>query len=64
VPQDVRDRIWDPFFTTKDVGKGTGLGLDIARRIVVEEHGGRLELARSAPGDTAFVVQLPVVGAA
>jgi signal transduction histidine kinase len=62
VPQALRDRIWEPFFTTKPVGQGTGLGLDIARR-VVEQHGGRLELA-SLPGDTRFTVLLPSAEAA
>ena len=53
-----RDRIIEPFFTTKPVGQGTGLGLDIAQRIVARDHGElRLE---SAPGDTRFQVLLPV----
>lgn len=59
VPDDIRRRIFDPFFTTKEPGKGTGLGLDIARRIVVERHGGDLSLD-SVPGDTRFIVRLPL----
>jgi signal transduction histidine kinase len=59
VPEDIRRRIFDPFFTTKEPGKGTGLGLDIARRIVVERHGGDLSL-ESAPGNTRFIVRLPL----
>jgi signal transduction histidine kinase len=59
VPDEIRDRIWDPFFTTKDVGAGTGLGLDIARRIVVRQHGGQIG-AQTRPGDTCFQVRLPV----
>ncbi len=59
VPDDIRRRIFDPFFTTKEPGKGTGLGLDIARRIVVERHGGELSL-ESVPGDTRFIVRLPL----
>jgi signal transduction histidine kinase len=59
VPEDIRRRIFEPFFTTKDPGKGTGLGLDIARRIVIERHGGDLSF-ESVPGDTRFVVHLPL----
>ena len=58
IPEDVRARVFDAFFTTKPVGKGTGLGLDIAQRIVIRHHGElRLE---STPGDTRFCVVLPV----
>jgi signal transduction histidine kinase len=55
-------RAFEPFFTTKDVGKGTGLGLDIARRIIVERHGGLVEVD-SPVGDgrgTAMRVRLPL----
>jgi signal transduction histidine kinase len=59
VPEAVRARVWEPFFTTKDVGAGTGLGLAIARRIVLE-HGGEITLD-STPGDTRVRVRLPAV---
>ncbi|WP_037606006.1 ATP-binding protein [Streptacidiphilus rugosus] len=59
VPEEVASRVFDPFFTTKPVGEGTGLGLDISWRIVVNRHGGELRL-RSAPGDTRFQVLLPI----
>ncbi len=58
MPPDVADRAFDAFFTTKDVGKGTGLGLDIARRIVVERHGGSIEIESPAVG-TVLRVRLP-----
>jgi signal transduction histidine kinase len=54
----VAERAFDAFFSTKDVGKGTGLGLDIARRIVVERHGGTITID-SRPGATALRVRLP-----
>jgi signal transduction histidine kinase len=58
VPLEVQERIFQPFFTTKRMGSGTGLGLDIAYRIVVNRHGGTIRVA-SEPGDTRFVVRLP-----
>src|SRR5918997_826841 len=51
-------RVFDPFYTTKGVGSGTGLGLDTVRRIVRERHEGDVQL-RSRPGATEFTVRLP-----
>jgi signal transduction histidine kinase len=59
MPPEVAARAFDAFYTTKDVGKGTGLGLDIARRIVVERHGGGITID-SRPGETVLRVHLPV----
>jgi signal transduction histidine kinase len=59
VPPEIRGRIYDPFFTTKPVGEGTGLGLDISWRIVVNKHHGTLQV-ESEPGDTRFQVLLPL----
>ncbi len=59
VPEDLKKRVFEPFFTTKPVGEGTGLGLDISYRIVVNGHGGDIVL-RSEPGDTRFLVRLPI----
>jgi signal transduction histidine kinase len=58
IPEDHQHRIFDPFFTTKAVGAGTGLGLDTARRIVVDRHEGDLRFT-SKPGETVFTVRLP-----
>ena len=54
----VQAHAFDPFYTTKDVGKGTGLGLDISRRIVVERHHGQITI-ESSPGSTVLRVRLP-----
>ena len=59
VPKELRKRVFEPFFTTKPVGEGTGLGLDISYRIVVNRHGGDIVLM-SEPGDTRFLVRLPL----
>jgi signal transduction histidine kinase len=59
IPADIQKRIFEPFFTTKPVGVGTGLGLDIAWRIVVNKHHGDLRV-ESVPGDTRFEVRLPI----
>jgi len=59
IAPDVQSRIFEPFFTTKGAGKGTGLGLDTAYRIVVTRHHGDLRVV-SQPGDTRFQVRLPV----
>ena len=59
MPSEVAARAFEAFYTTKDVGKGTGLGLDIARRIVVERHGGKISID-SRRGETTLRVELPV----
>jgi signal transduction histidine kinase len=58
IPPEIRDRIFEPFFTTKGVNEGTGLGLDIAAR-VVKNHGGDIHV-ESKPGHTVFSVRLPL----
>jgi signal transduction histidine kinase len=61
IPDSIRSRIFEPFFTTKPVGEGTGLGLDISWRIVVDKHHGDIAV-ESTPGDTRFLVRLPIRG--
>jgi signal transduction histidine kinase len=59
MPPEVAARAFEAFYTTKDVGKGTGLGLDIARRIVEERHGGAIAI-ESQPGHTVIRVRIPL----
>jgi signal transduction histidine kinase len=61
IPAEIRSRIFDPFFTTKPMGQGTGLGLDIARRLV-RHNDGVIEF-ESQPGRTEFRVSLPIADA-
>jgi signal transduction histidine kinase len=58
IPAEIQSRIFESFFTTKPVGKGTGLGLDIVRRIVENCHQGTIAL-ESRPGETCFSIRLP-----
>jgi signal transduction histidine kinase len=59
IPPELQERVFQPFFTTKPVGEGTGLGLDISWRVVVNRHHGDLSV-ESVPGDTRFRVALPL----
>jgi signal transduction histidine kinase len=59
MPPEVLARIFEPFYTTKPVGQGTGLGLDISRRIIADHHHGEISVD-SAPGRTVMRVRLPV----
>jgi signal transduction histidine kinase len=60
IPQEIVDRIFTPFFTTKPFGEGTGLGLDLAWRIIAQKHHGNVRV-ESQPGDTRFIIVLPLV---
>jgi signal transduction histidine kinase len=59
IPPDVQAHMFEPFYTTKAVGSGTGLGLIISNRIVADRHGGEIEF-ESKPGETRFRVRLPL----
>ena len=61
IPEEIRSKIFEPFFTTKGVGEGTGLGLDIAYRIIKKAKG--LITVKSVPGDTRFEVRIPIQAA-
>ncbi|MEW6493830.1 MAG: AAA family ATPase [Cyanobacteriota bacterium] len=58
IPPEIKPRIFEPFFTTKPAGEGSGLGLDIVRKII-NKHQGKIEV-ESVPGNTAFRVWLPI----
>src|SRR5499427_8212404 len=59
IPEEVKDKLFQPFFTTKPTGEGTGLGLSISYDIVTQQHGGSITV-KSEPGSfTEFTVRLP-----
>jgi signal transduction histidine kinase len=61
IPPEVQSHMFEPFYTTKAIGSGTGLGLIISNRIVADRHGGEIEF-ESKPGQTRFKVRLPLRG--
>jgi signal transduction histidine kinase len=63
IPEDALSRIFEPFYTTKEVGKGTGLGLAIAYGIV-QDHGGQISAANHRDGGAVFTIELPTAAAA
>ena len=60
IPERIVDRIFNPFFTTKAVGKGTGLGMSIAHSIVVEKHKGKIECISEMGRGTTFQIEIPI----
>jgi PAS domain S-box-containing protein len=60
IPDEIKDKIFTPFFTTKDIGKGTGQGLSFSHRIVVERHKGKLYFESKVNEGTIFYIHLPI----
>jgi signal transduction histidine kinase len=60
IPEDIRERIFNPFFTTKGIGVGTGQGLAITHAVVVEKHGGTITLNTEVGHGTTFIIRLPI----
>jgi signal transduction histidine kinase len=60
IPQDIQQQIFNPFFTTKPIGKGTGMGMSISYQIVTEKHNGKLECFSTPGEETQFVIQIPI----
>jgi signal transduction histidine kinase len=59
IPQDVKEKMFNPFFTTKPAGEGTGLGLSMSHDIVVKQHGGRIDVETEPGSFTEFIITLP-----
>ncbi|WP_428665643.1 ATP-binding protein [Runella sp.] len=60
IPEEVQDKIFQPFFTTKPTGQGTGLGLSLAYDIITKGHGGTLDVESTEGEGTEFIVKLPI----
>ncbi len=59
IPPQVKEKIFNPFFTTKPAGEGTGLGLSICHDIIAKQHGGRIEVDTEPGAFTEFIITLP-----
>ncbi|MEO1446587.1 MAG: HAMP domain-containing sensor histidine kinase, partial [Cyanobacteria bacterium J06635_11] len=60
IPTDIQSQILNPFFTTKPVGKGTGMGMSISYQIITEKHSGNLTFTSESGQGTEFVIEIPV----
>jgi two-component system, NtrC family, sensor kinase len=60
ISAEIQERIFEPFFTSKPVGKGTGLGMSISHQIITEKHGGHLKCASTLGQGTEFMIQIPI----
>src|SRR5262249_44327610 len=59
IPPDIQEKIFNPFFTTKPAGEGTGLGLSMSHDIVVKQHGGTIDVSTEPGSFTEFIIRLP-----
>ncbi len=64
IPLEVKEKMFNPFFTTKPAGEGTGLGLSMSHDIVVKQHGGKIDVDTKPGAFTEFIITLPRTGAA
>jgi PAS domain S-box-containing protein len=60
IPENIQPRVFDPFFTSKEVGRGTGQGLAISHSVIVEKHGGSISFETETGKGTTFIIQLPI----
>jgi signal transduction histidine kinase len=60
ITDEIKDKIFQPFFTTKPTGEGTGLGLSLSYDIITKGHGGEIKVESNAEKGTEFIVQLPI----
>jgi len=59
IPPEIQEKIFNPFFTTKPAGEGTGLGLSLSHDIVVKQHGGTIDVVTESGSFTEFIITLP-----
>jgi signal transduction histidine kinase len=60
IPEDIKEKIFQPFFTTKPTGSGTGLGLSMSYDIITKGHGGELSIDSNNENNTVFIISLPI----
>ena len=60
ISEEIQQKIFNPFFTTKPVGKGTGMGMAISYQIITERHNGKLTFASTLGKGTEFKIQMPI----